>query len=156
MPTHISITPLAPSHVARPILSSFQDTACSFPLPCLCTYGSLGRVLFSSSQSSPPEGVPITRQACLLFCDCLSFRGNSGRGLRTREIRGPTTLPVKEHRYTYTHICPQRHRKRRACTVKTHFPCSQEKRREFFIFTTKWDCGGRTLTSLYWLIFANS
>ena len=88
----------------------------------------MGRIPFSSSQSSPPEarssqrgleyqhprdplksshggerGVFIPRRAHLAFFCCLSFCGNSGRGLRTRGTMGPTTLPLASEE-TQTHV----------------------------------------------------
>lgn len=46
---------------------------------------------------------------------------------------------VKKHRHVYTPL-PGQHREGRAHTVKTHFPCCQEKR-ELFTYT-KWDSKG--------------
>lgn len=90
--------------------------------------------------------ISITQKAPQAFRGCLSFCGSSRRRLRPREIMGPTTLPLASDE-TDIHIYTSApgNTEKGELHNKTHFPCTQEKRRELFILTTKWDssCGGR-------------
>lgn len=131
-------------------LLQFPDTACCFSLPCLCTYGSLGRILFSSSQPSPPEARSGRRTRIASLEDSLGLscpspdrntwysvaasasveilEGDSGPGTLWHPQHGP--WPVKKRRDLYMHFCPWQHGKGRAYIVKNPLPLlSGEKRR---------------------------
>lgn len=114
-------------------------------------YGGVG-VLYSSSQSSPPEGVSITTDTPG-FCGCLSFCGNSERGLQTHD----TASGQWRNTDTCAHTSAPSNTEKGGLVRENPLACSQKKRGEFFILKTVGGEGrrGRGHTGLR-LMFANS
>lgn len=169
-----------PGHIQG---NCFQNTAYCFTLPCPCTDGSMGRILLvlynlhlykpgllgeGGGQSSSTQrtlqiplwkiGLSLTKWVHLKFRGCLSFCESSGRGLKTREIRGLTTLASdKSQIFIYTHL-PLATQGRESCIVKPTSLTLRRKEENCLYLHNKagQQVGmGETLI-LYWLIFASS
>lgn len=175
VPTHISISPLNPSHTQgdpSPPASGTWPAALHFIVFADIRQtgrmgGQMGRTLFSSSQSSPPEARSSGGRTRVAAPEELSriLPGGGGEGCSSPDRHnwhsvaasasvetlerdsGPGGLwdpqhclwPVKNtHTHTCIHLCPSQHKEGRAHTVK---PASfaAGRKEENSILTTKWD-----------------